>query len=545
MKLHRLYEKWRCFIGKGIDIWSKNPYPSNVLSNLHDNPFEFDGVKCGSMEGFLQSLKYKDAVKQKEVCAMAGMDAKDMTNADWQANQIIWWKGQEINRQSKTFQELVMRAFQAMMSQNETFRMALLSTKGKTLYHSKGNNNPYKTILTRDEFCKILMELRSIVKTSPLTSEESTNTQDYFDKALNLEESGNLEEAYEYYRKAAEEGLSDAMFKLYDLYLNKGFHAKENNNMLELALSGKPVMPWDVTSQKVNDVESGIYWLRRAAEAGHIEACCIYGHRLCDEKDIDNGLSFLNKAAEGGHKLARLWHSYFSNHESVSDDEYNEILAKCFNTEGKIDLELAGILKDGKPNQLARYGYTLMSLYNKGLVDGSFLNYFMPKSNGIPYFPVAPKRGSWETFVRVNKDALPDGTLLTFTSDICVMPMTLQGLRIVGEAVYKSPSFGWLREEKNAVVFQVDSSVCLDDQKVADVARRYMLRSEEYLPTNVAFFEENGEKEYSVEIAEIKDGSVNVLYRYTIGGSDDVQSYFSPELIDLKINETEGYNNGR
>ena len=44
---------------------------------------------------------------------------------------------------------------------------------------------------------------------------------------------------------------------------------------------------------------------------------------------------------------------------------------------------------------------------------------------------------------------------------------------------------------------------------------------------------------------EIKDGSVNVLYRYTIEGSDDVQSYFSPELIDLKINETEGYNNGR
>lgn len=63
------------------------------------------------------------------------------------------------------------------------------------------------------------------------------------------------------------------------------------------------------------------------------------------------------------------------------------------------------------------------------------------------YFPVAPKRGSWETFVRVNKDALPNGTLLTFTSDIHVVPMSLQGMRIVGEALYKSPSFGWLREE--------------------------------------------------------------------------------------------------
>ena len=139
--------------------------------------------------------------------------------------------------------------------------------------------------------------------------------------------------------------------------------------------------------------------------------------------------------------------------------------------------------------------------------------------------------------MRVNKDALPDGTLLTFTSDIHVEPKSLQGLRIVGEAVYKSPSFGWLREEKTAAVLQVDSFVCLDEQKVADVARRYMLRSDEYLPSNVAFFEENGEKEYSVEIAEIKNDSVNVMYRYTIGGRDDVKSFFAPELIELILFE--------
>ena len=160
--LHRLYVKWRCFIGNGIDIWSKNPYPSNVLSNLHDNPFEFDGVKCGSMEGFLQSLKYKDVVTQKEVCSMAGTDAKNMTTTDWQANQIVWWQGREIDRQSDEFQKLILRAYKTMAVQNETFRTALISTHAKTLYHSKGCDNPYKTILTRDEFCGILMELRSI-----------------------------------------------------------------------------------------------------------------------------------------------------------------------------------------------------------------------------------------------------------------------------------------------------------------------------------------------------------------------------------------------
>lgn len=161
MKLHRLYVKWRCFIGKGIDIWSKNPYPSNVLSNLHDNSFEFDGVRCGSMEGFLQSLKYKDAVKQKEVCSMAGKDAKNMTTADWQFNQIVWWQGKEIDRQGDEFQKLILRAYEIMAVQNETFRKALLSTKGKTLYHSKGCDNPYKTILTEKELCEILTEVRN------------------------------------------------------------------------------------------------------------------------------------------------------------------------------------------------------------------------------------------------------------------------------------------------------------------------------------------------------------------------------------------------
>ena len=43
--------------GKAIDIWSHSDYPAQVLSNLCSNPFTFDGVLCGSMEGFLQSLK--------------------------------------------------------------------------------------------------------------------------------------------------------------------------------------------------------------------------------------------------------------------------------------------------------------------------------------------------------------------------------------------------------------------------------------------------------------------------------------------------------
>ena len=46
---------------------------------------------------------------------------------------------------------------------------------------------------------------------------------------------------------------------------------------------------------------------------------------------------------------------------------------------------------------------------------------------------------------------------------------------------------------------------------------------------------ENGEKEYSLEVAGITDKKVEVLWRYTIGGSDSVDNYFEPELISLNL----------
>lgn len=156
----RIYIKWLVWCGKAVDIWSKSKYPADVLSNLHNNEFGFDGVECGSMEGFLQSLKQKDENRQVEVCSMEGKSAKKMTSTDWQADQIVWWQGVAIDRQSEKYLQLVRRAYTEMFEQNERFRMTLMATRGKALYHSKGEQNPYKTILTEHEFCQILTELR-------------------------------------------------------------------------------------------------------------------------------------------------------------------------------------------------------------------------------------------------------------------------------------------------------------------------------------------------------------------------------------------------
>ncbi len=152
--------RWRVWRGKTIDIWSKSPYPANVLSNLCSNGFRFDGVVCGSMEGFLQSLKRQDPDKQRQICSMKGGNARKMSVTSWQTDQIVWWRGRAIDRQGEEFQQLIRRAYKAMFEQNERFRTALMQTRGITLTHINGEHNPYKTILTPSEFCGILTELR-------------------------------------------------------------------------------------------------------------------------------------------------------------------------------------------------------------------------------------------------------------------------------------------------------------------------------------------------------------------------------------------------
>ena len=143
-----------------LDIRSNGLYPSNVLSNLCSNGFRLDGLVCGSMEGFLQSLKRKELDKQRQICSMKGGNARKMSVTSWQTDQVVWWKGQAIDRQSEEYQRLIRRAYQAMFEQSERFRAALMQTRGITLVHTSGEPSSYKTILTPSEFCGILMDLR-------------------------------------------------------------------------------------------------------------------------------------------------------------------------------------------------------------------------------------------------------------------------------------------------------------------------------------------------------------------------------------------------
>ena len=143
-----------------MDIGSGNGYPSASLSNFSPHPFEIDGVKCNSMEGFLQSLKFESIDMQKYVCTLVGKAAKKKGRGkNWQQKQELYWNGNKFKRSSNEYQQLLNRAYNCLF-RNEGFAKALRATKGSTLEHSIGKNKQSETVLTRQEFCSRLTYLR-------------------------------------------------------------------------------------------------------------------------------------------------------------------------------------------------------------------------------------------------------------------------------------------------------------------------------------------------------------------------------------------------
>ena len=69
-----------------------------------------------------------------------------------------------MKRDSTEYQSLVKEAFEAL-SQNTNFQKALLATGDKTLYHTMGKTDQTRTILTEEEFCEILTDIRKKLKT--------------------------------------------------------------------------------------------------------------------------------------------------------------------------------------------------------------------------------------------------------------------------------------------------------------------------------------------------------------------------------------------
>lgn len=147
-----------------MDIGKGNGYPAGNLSNFSPHPFVFDGVECASMEGLLQAFKFPEESIQREVCSLVGYVAKKRgSNKNWQRTQTLYWKGVQYIRNSKEYQLLLDRAYDAL-STNDSFRRALLASGSAVLKHSIGRTKQSETVLTQQEFCSRLMKIRERLK---------------------------------------------------------------------------------------------------------------------------------------------------------------------------------------------------------------------------------------------------------------------------------------------------------------------------------------------------------------------------------------------
>ena len=146
-----------------LDISSSQNGPAGMLSNFHEYAFTFEGVACRSMEGLLQATKFEDADAQRAICSLSGREAKlrgSGQNDAWQANQMLYWSGQLMRRESNEYQNFLDRAYQALFSQSEVFRDALRQTGQAVMRHSIGERNPRLSVLTEREFVRRLTSLR-------------------------------------------------------------------------------------------------------------------------------------------------------------------------------------------------------------------------------------------------------------------------------------------------------------------------------------------------------------------------------------------------
>ena len=345
----RLYIKWLVWRGKAVDIWSKSKYPADVLSNLCSNVFRFDGMMCGSMEGFLQSLKQRDRDKQQQICSMKGRNAKNMTSTGWQTDQIVWWKGVAIDRQSDDYTQLVRRAYQAMFDQSDRFRAALMSTRGMKLFHSRGEANPYKTILTEQEFCQILTDMRDSydkrdkgIETKECASMDVSAPQNVVSNLEKLMEKGNYAACFDlgqlyylgngvqrdvlraisYFKKAAENGIAEAAYQLGRIYETGDGEELPANQTLSFewyaraAKEGIPEAENNLGScyffgRGVGvDFEKAFQLYKSSAEKGNSEAemnvgiCYAAGKGI--QQDYAQAYTWWKKAAERGHVKAMV-----------------------------------------------------------------------------------------------------------------------------------------------------------------------------------------------------------------------------------------------
>ena len=162
--IRKLYVRRFCMIGKAVDISSDGRYPGAMLSNFTPYELTFRGKRFLSMSSLLQGLKFETVETQNGVFERVGVKAKLRgKKRKWYLDQTLYWQGTPMKRDSEEYKNIVREAFYAL-AENIDFQQTLLATGDKRLYHTMGKSDPTRTILTEEEFCSILTEVRTSLK---------------------------------------------------------------------------------------------------------------------------------------------------------------------------------------------------------------------------------------------------------------------------------------------------------------------------------------------------------------------------------------------
>jgi predicted NAD-dependent protein-ADP-ribosyltransferase YbiA (DUF1768 family) len=104
------------------------------ISNLAHTPFELDGQRYASIEGFWQGLKRLDPVERRAMAKLRGSEAKARGSSVDQPTEFVY-EGVMIATGSPEHWALMRAACEAKFTQHEAARIALLASGERWLTH--------------------------------------------------------------------------------------------------------------------------------------------------------------------------------------------------------------------------------------------------------------------------------------------------------------------------------------------------------------------------------------------------------------------------
>ncbi len=357
----------------------------------------------------------------------------------------------------------------------------------------------------------------------------------FLQEGKKLEDSGNFEGAYVRYKYAADLENSYAMMAIVGLYLNpeKPFRGlkRTSEEITAIIISGRKMPPLKP------DVQTVLKWLHKAVNLKNGDAAGMLGAMLYEgegiPQDKSEGLKYLRLGVQyGSQKASQLLNAYQVSEKRMSDAEYWDCLEnfkKTADNGNSSCMRLYPVLKNGTRKQMLRFSYVLLA--GKSTGNPYYKACDVPATReGIPLMPVVPRPGGGGRWIRVNWDAFPtDKPLLALSANPMYLyrfqKMNQKGnlqlmhhMKIAGTACYRSPAFGEFEEEKKALLLCPDLSAELDMKFYSQIVSKFSLHPIEY-NDDPTFFVDSAEglpMGYSIELASILDNHVDILFRYHV-----------------------------